>query len=347
MSKISFHNPSFQGFIDNCDHSNRKLYNIYLAMGLVFVFLGLLLLINIFYYLFQKRLAVLYLILYALCFFIIRPSGELKFADLVPFLLLYLIGCVHVNLIFNYYEKIAVDRISRIVSTQKESFDYYAEQGVLYLRVLNNKKMGIQSLKKALDFENGNIWLIFVSTLNLLNQKEFKLAGDYIRIGIKESPTLEAREDFYELSRKYKSLLSKKVIKEVLSEQVPINKTDSSFIAGIKVLLYLNPLIVKEMESRGLKWQAVICTMMAEKAPSNFIEKISSSKWKLSETAKTWCNTTPVYKDKDGGLCVLFETPENTVCQKEGLLYLDTIDPAVFVTSLCYKLGIEIEDVFI
>lgn len=128
----------------------------------------------------------------------------------------------------------------------------------------------------------------------------------------------------------------------------PGNQLESgSTIGGVKVLLYLNPPAVTKMETDGVQWQLIVCHLMAQDGPSHHLEKVSPNKWVLSDVAKAWCTTTPVYKDKQGGLCVLFEEVEGTTCQEEGLTYLGTIEPAAYAAFLARKLGIGVEDVLV
>jgi hypothetical protein len=134
---------------------------------------------------------------------------------------------------------------------------------------------------------------------------------------------------------------------ETAASQHGQQQESSSTIAGVKVLLYLNPPTVRKMEADGVKWQLVVCHLMAQDGPSHHLQEVSGNKWVLSDVAKAWCTTTPIYKDKQGGLCVLFEKVDSTRCQEEGLTYLGTIEPEGYAAFLCRRLGIRVEDVLV
>jgi hypothetical protein len=129
----------------------------------------------------------------------------------------------------------------------------------------------------------------------------------------------------------------------------PVSETSQgSNIAGVKVLLYLNAPGVRQMESAGVQWRLGICSLMAKQFGSQSdLQRISSKKWMLSEIAKARCVTTPIYRDKQGGICVLFEALDTSTCQREGLTQLGTIDPAIYAGFLCEKFNISPEDVSI
>ncbi len=56
--------------------------------------------------------------------------------------------------------------------------------------------------------------------------------------------------------------------------------------------------------------------------------------------SKVRCQTTPIYRDKGGGICVLFEELNEETKLNEGLEYLGMIDPKRYTAALCAQFGI-------
>jgi hypothetical protein len=117
-------------------------------------------------------------------------------------------------------------------------------------------------------------------------------------------------------------------------------------IGNVKVLLYLNQKTVDLVRSKGVEWPEAICYFMAKEFGSQSELEISSGGVALSAVGKARCQTTPLYREKGGGIYVLFEELDNETKLKEDLEYLGTIDPKLYVLALCARLGITGKNIY-
>ncbi len=123
-------------------------------------------------------------------------------------------------------------------------------------------------------------------------------------------------------------------------------ENDIAAIGGAKVLLYLNVATVRSLEAKGIDWQGAVCYFLAENGSGGELD-IKSAGVSLSEASKARCIATPIYRERGGGLCALFDTLDASVCAKERLTYLGTVDPERYAAALCAKLRILDKDIYV
>jgi len=82
-------------------------------------------------------------------------------------------------------------------------------------------------------------------------------------------------------------------------------------IGNTRVLLYLNQKAVEEIRAKGVEWPEAICFFMARDFGSRNELEVSFDRVTLAVMSKIRCQTTPMYRDKTGGIYVLFEELDN------------------------------------
>jgi hypothetical protein len=117
-------------------------------------------------------------------------------------------------------------------------------------------------------------------------------------------------------------------------------------IGGMRVLFYLNTEAVKTVEARGVDWQSTVCYLMARKGSMNELS-VSATSVSLSPMSKARCITTPIYRDKAGGIYVLYGTLDDEARAKEELAFLGMVDPGKYAAALCAALGITGKQVYV
>ncbi len=110
-------------------------------------------------------------------------------------------------------------------------------------------------------------------------------------------------------------------------------------IHGIQVLFALNANAIKALETKGIGWQNAVCYFMAQKGSPNELS-ISSTNVFLSKESEARCSTTPIYKDKNGVIYVLFSALDSAACTKDELTLLGTIEPKTYAAALCARFNI-------
>lgn len=121
----------------------------------------------------------------------------------------------------------------------------------------------------------------------------------------------------------------------------------AAMIGNVKILLYLNSKAVESLRSQGIQWPEAVCALMAKNSESRDHLLVSHDRVTLSTVIKVWCQTTPIYRDKQGGICVLFEELDKETREKEDFEFLGMIDPEGFAASLCAKFGIKGKNVYV
>ena len=133
------------------------------------------------------------------------------------------------------------------------------------------------------------------------------------------------------------------------SHQTPQPKSEEqqpAKIGNVKVLLALNQKTVDLLRSNGVEWPEAICFFMAKNGSRSELE-ISSDRVSLSTVSKVRCQTTPMYRDKEGVIYVLFEELDNETKLKEGLEFLGTIDPKRYAGALCAQFGVTGKNIYV
>ena len=121
----------------------------------------------------------------------------------------------------------------------------------------------------------------------------------------------------------------------------------AAMMGNVKILLYLNSAAVESLSSKGIDWSEAICAIMARNSGSQGDLVVSHDRVTLSMVIKAWCQTTPIYRDKQGGIYVLFEELDKETREKEKLEFLGMTNPEGYAASLCAKFGIKGKNVYV
>jgi|GEM_PF-429122 len=132
-------------------------------------------------------------------------------------------------------------------------------------------------------------------------------------------------------------------------EEKKHKKEEPFMIGSSKVLLYLNANTVRLLKEEGLEeTEYIVGVFMArEFGTRDELVQVSTDTIQLSRISKARCITTPIYKDMDGGIYVLFEEIDENTRSKEGLEYLGTINPRLYAASVCEKFNISNKEILV
>jgi hypothetical protein len=125
------------------------------------------------------------------------------------------------------------------------------------------------------------------------------------------------------------------------------DKNEKFLIGGVEVLLYLNSSTINLLKSKGVEAIEAVPALMAKNRGSENDLQVSWRSVTLNPIIKVWCQTTPIYKDNLGGVCVLFEQLDKETIEKEKLEFLGMINPEKYAASLCAKFGIKGREVYV
>ena len=123
-------------------------------------------------------------------------------------------------------------------------------------------------------------------------------------------------------------------------------EADAAEIEKDKVLLYVNKKALDLLRSNDIDWAEAVSFFMVKSFGEQSELEISSDRVTLSTVSKVRCQTTPMYRDKTGGIYVLFEEADAGTRQRAGLENLGTIDPMRYALTLCAKFRIEGKKVY-
>jgi hypothetical protein len=123
---------------------------------------------------------------------------------------------------------------------------------------------------------------------------------------------------------------------------------DSNKIGSVDIIWYANKEAVSKLTSMGaasgLNLREVVSVLMGKEGSRDDLV-VSANRISLSPVRKMWCETTPIYRQKNGGIYVLFEKVNDDTCKKKGLEFLGTIKAKDYTAALCAAHGIDAKNV--
>ena len=93
-------------------------------------------------------------------------------------LIIYITACIHANLLLSHYKKLARERIAEIDSRGEVNIDTEIEKGLLFYRVIGDRKTGVGFCRKALEMPGGDPFLLNLAGVVLSHYKQYKEAGE-------------------------------------------------------------------------------------------------------------------------------------------------------------------------
>ena len=125
---------------------------------------------------------------------------------------------------------------------------------------------------------------------------------------------------------------------------------DSNKIGSVEIIWVANKEAVSKFGSMGaamgLGLREVISAVMGKDGSRDDLI-MSANRISFSPVRKVWCETTPIYRNKKGGVYVLFEKVDDDTCKKEGLEFIGTINVKDYAAALCAEHGIDATKVFV
>lgn len=106
------------------------------------------------------------------------------------------------------------------------------------------------------------------------------------------------------------------------------------------VLLAINSAAVSTLGGSGIGTQEMVCALLARELGKRDELQGSPGRFRLSDVARVWCITTPIYTAQDGSIQVRSEEVDEDTRRREGLTLVGRIDPDLYAGALCAKFGL-------
>ena len=184
MGPLDYSDRSFSRFVESPSRVSKRSLNISLVVGILLtpLVLGQFLLWRALLELKQTKLFLVNFLLFVVAIVVVALIAfylSFNIGYWLLFLIIYVGGWILMDEVFRGYERIARDRIKEIEASGQESFDYFVEQGLLLLRVFNDKSRAIELFRRALTFDVGSSQLVDLCVQTLTKYKEKQLANEF------------------------------------------------------------------------------------------------------------------------------------------------------------------------